>query len=507
MESVSLIFDTLFFAQISQKQFSILRIKKLDIYLIKSFVGPFVMIYFIVLFAFVLQNFWLYMDEIVGKGLGFTTIAQYLLNLAVITTPVALPLALLLTGIMTFGSLGEYFELAAIKSAGVSLVRFMRPLLFFAIIIGAISFLINNYVMPVMNLKTYSLLYDMRNKKPTLNLQEGIFNKLFEGYTIRVGSKDKNGQDFYNITIYDHNGSTGNKNVTVAEKGRLVTSRDGKYLVFELQNGWRYEEGDDRRELEQTRMHFDQWNKIFDLSKFEFKRTEEELFKNNEKMMNVGQLYTLIDSMSRKKEESFEVSRRQIGKYISILDSSKNLNVGMQKSELIRYKSSYFEQIPDSFKQQYLSYLDGHIRASKSYLFNSINEIQYNAKRSNKLAIELNDKFALAFACIVLFLIGAPLGGIIRKGGIGMPIVVGIIFFVIYFIINSTGRKLAEEEKLSSWFGVWMATLLLTPIALLVVYIARNDSKLVSKESYLRIWEKIKFFFKSLVKPLAKNKA
>ncbi len=496
----------IFFTQTDQNIISILRIKKLDLYLIKSFVGPFVMIFFVVLFAFVLQNFWLYMDEIIGKGLGFWTIAQYLLNLAVITTPIALPLALLLTGIMTFGSLGEYFELAAIKSAGISLFRFMRPLLFFAIFIGCISFLINNYITPVMNLKTYSLLFDMRKKKPTLNLQEGIFNRLFDGYSIRVGTKDKNGSDFYNIIIYDHNGSTGNKNVTVAEKGKMITSRDGKYLVFELQNGWRYEEGEDRREIEQTRMHFDHWNKIFDLSKFEFKRTEEELFKNNEKMMNVGQLYTLMDSMDLKEKESFEMSRKQIGKYISVLDTSKNLNVSTNKTKLITYKNSYFEQIPDSFKQQYLSYLDGNIRASKSYLFNSINEINFNAKRSNKLAIELNDKFALAFACIVLFLIGAPLGGIIRKGGIGMPIVVGIIFFVIYFIINSTGRKLAEEEKLSSWFGVWMATLILTPIALLVVFIARNDSKLVSKESYLRIWEKIKSFFRFIVKPLARNK-
>lgn len=461
--------------------------------MIRQFLGPFVVVYFVVLFAFVMQNFWLYMDEILGKGLGFWTIAQYLTNLAVVLTPLALPLALLLTGIMTFGALGEHFELAAIKSSGLSLTRFMRPLLYFAIFIGALSFLINNFIMPVMNLKTYSLLYDMRKKKPALNLQEGIFNKLFDGYTIRIGSKSENGRDFKDIIIYDHNGKSGNKSVTVAKKGTMVTSRDGSYLVFELHDGWRYDEGEDRRELEQTRMHFEHWNKVFDLTKLEFKRTEEELFKNNEKMLNAGQLYLMMDSMTRKKEQSYALSRRQIRKYVSVLDSTKTIIPQAQAQ--IRYDHSLLETVPDSLKYLYLSHIDGHLRASKTYLFNSVNEVTFNDKKRNKLAIEFNDKFAMAFACIVLFLIGAPLGGIIRKGGIGMPIVVGILFFVVFFIVSSTGRKLAEEEELPAWFGVWMATIFLTPVAGLVIYQARNDSALFSKETYVRLGMRIKKIF------------
>lgn len=347
--------------------------------------------------------------------------------------------------------------------------------------------------MPVMNLKTYSLLYDMRKKKPALNLQEGIFNKLFDGYTIRIGSKSENGRDFKDIIIYDHNGKSGNKSVTVAKKGTMVTSRDGSYLVFELHDGWRYDEGEDRRELEQTRMHFEHWNKVFDLTKLEFKRTEEELFKNNEKMLNAGQLYLMMDSMTRKKEQSYALSRRQIRKYVSVLDSTKTIIPQAQAQ--IRYDHSLLETVPDSLKYLYLSHIDGHLRASKTYLFNSVNEVTFNDKKRNKLAIEFNDKFAMAFACIVLFLIGAPLGGIIRKGGIGMPIVVGILFFVVFFIVSSTGRKLAEEEELPAWFGVWMATIFLTPVAGLVIYQARNDSALFSKETYVRLGMRIKKIF------------
>lgn len=472
---------------------NLFTIKKLDWYLVRQFIGPFVVVFFVVLFAFVMQNFWLYMDEILGKGLGFWTIAQYLTNLAVVLTPLALPLALLLTGIMTFGTLGEHFELAAIKSSGLSLTRFMRPLLVFAIFIGTFSFLINNFIMPVMNLKTYSLLYDMRKKKPALNLQEGIFNKLFDGYTIRVGSRAENGRDFTDIIIYDHNGRSGNNSVTVAKKGTMVTSRDGSYLVFELQDGWRYDEGEDRRELEQTRMHFERWNKVFDLTKLEFKRTEEELFKNNEKMLNAGQLYMMMDSMDRKKEQSYALSRRQIRKYISVLDSSKHISF-YPKTDL-HYQDFFLETIPDTLKYISLSHIDGHLRASKTYLFNSVNEVTFNKKKRNKLAIEFNDKFAMAFACVVLFLIGAPLGGIIRKGGIGMPIVVGILFFVVFFIVSSTGRKLADEEELPAWFGVWMATIFLTPVAGLVIYQARNDSALFTKETYVRLGMRLKKFF------------
>lgn len=433
------------------------------------------------------------MDDILGKGLGFWTVAQYLTNLAVVLTPLSLPLALLLTGIMTFGSLGEYFELAAIKSAGVPLTRFMRPLFYFAVLVGLVSFLINNYIMPVMNLKTYSLLYDMRKKKPALNIQEGVFSKMFDGYTIRIGSKSENGKDFSDVIIYDHTGKMGNRSVTKAKKGTMFTSPDGQYLVFELYDGWRYDEGEDRQELEQTRMHFDRWNKVFDLSKFEFKRTEEELFKHNEKMLNAVQLYTMMDSLDRRRLEMYALSRRQLKKYLSIFDTTMTITV--QPNPSLQYDHSFVELIPDSLKYLYLTHLDGHIRASKSYLFNSVNEVTFNEKRKNKLSIEFNDKFAMAFACIVLFLIGAPLGGIIRKGGIGMPVVVGILFFVVFFIVSSTGRKLAEEQKLPAWFGVWMATIFLTPLAGWVIYKASNDSPLMSKETYVRLWDRIKGIF------------
>lgn len=434
------------------------------------------------------------MDEILGKGLGFWVIGQYLFNLATITTPLALPLALLLTGIMTFGSLGEHFELAAIKSAGVSLSRFMRPLIVFALFISFCSFLISNYLMPVMNLKTYSLLYDMRKKKPALNLEEGIFNKLFEGYSIRIGKKDKDGIKMHDIIIYETINDNFNRTVTTAKSGTILPSENGKYLVFDLSDGWRYEEGLDPQEQQQTRMHFEKWSKVFDLSKFEFERTEEELFKNNEKMMNVGQLFTMIDSMENNKKRGFQSSKNYLQKYVSFIDTNKVLNIPKQTSEWT-YQESFLEFVPDTLYAQTLMYLNGQLRSSKSFLFNSVNEVYFNSKRQSKLSIELNGKFSMAVACLILFLIGAPLGGIIRKGGIGMPIVVGIIFFVIYFILSATGQKLAEEGKLPIWLGVWLSAIVLTPIALIIIYQAKNDSRLVSKEAYLRLWRKTKSLF------------
>lgn len=219
------------------------------------------------------------MDDILGKGLSFWIVVQYLLNFGITFTPIALPLGILLAGIMTFGTLGENFELVAIKSAGISLMRFIRPLAFVVLILSIISFLFNNYMIPAANLRSYSLLYDVSNKKPALNIKEGIFNKTFDGFSIKVGSKGKDGQTIGKIIIYDHTKTRGNKNVITAEKGKMYPSADKKMMVFELYDGWRYEETLNPQERQQTRMQFKQWQMVFDMSGMDFKRTKEELFR------------------------------------------------------------------------------------------------------------------------------------------------------------------------------------------------------------------------------------
>ncbi|MBZ0099069.1 MAG: LptF/LptG family permease, partial [Taibaiella sp.] len=277
-------------------------IKKLDILIIKSFIGPFIVTFFVTLFVLVMQFFWLYMDELLGKGLGAWMILQLLFYMSTTLVPLALPLGIVLASIMTFGNLGENFELVAIKSAGISLLRFMRPLLFFIIIISALAFVFNNNVIPYANLKALSLLYDLRNSKPAFNLRAGQFNQDIENYSIRVGEKDEDGSTIRNVIIYDHTSGMGNDKVTIAEEGQMISTPDKSYMIFRLKNGWRYEEytnKDGSENNEQVRMYFKQWDKVFDLSSFKLQRTNQDLFKNAYQMMNVKQLAHEIDSADR----------------------------------------------------------------------------------------------------------------------------------------------------------------------------------------------------------------
>ncbi|RYF90738.1 MAG: YjgP/YjgQ family permease, partial [Chitinophagaceae bacterium] len=281
-------------------------IKKLDILIIRSFIGPFVVTFFVALFVLVMQFFWLYMDELIGKGLGIWMILQLLFYMSATMVPLALPLGILLASIMTFGNMGENMELVAIKAAGISLLRFMRPLVLFIIGIGGVAFLFNNNLIPVANLKALSLLYDLRNSKPSLNIRAGQFNRDIENYAIRVGEKDADGKTIRNILIYDHTSGYGNDKVVLASEGVMFPAADKKFLIFRLMNGWRYEEGNTRNgtyKATQTRMHFKKWDKVFDLSSFKLNRTNEDLFKGAYQMMNIRQLNQAIDSNGRSQKK------------------------------------------------------------------------------------------------------------------------------------------------------------------------------------------------------------
>lgn len=451
----------------------------------------------VILFAIVMQQLWVYMDDIMGKGLSNTIILQYLLNSSVISIPIALPLALLLTGIMTFGSLGENFELAAIKSAGISLNRFMRPMTIFSIVMCGFSFYTNNFIVPSMNLKTLSLLYDIRQQKPTMTLKEGLFNNSFENYIIKIDKKSDDGRILKNIILYDHTSGLGNKNVVVADSGHVYTTEDNNYIVFELYKGWRYEESGDLNDLQFNRMYFENWNKIFDMSHLKFERTDEDLFKNNEKMMNVFQINDRIDSMEIRKNLEIDKALRLNKKYLSISDSLfYDYYKSAQIAPLKSYDGYLINTVDSTQKNQVLTFLDIQIKASKSILFNINNEHIFQKKKLIKLKIERNQKYTFAIACVIFMLIGAPMGGIIRKGGIGMPIVVGLVFFVVYFILTSTGKNLAEQEKISVFNGTWMSTLILVPFAVFILIQANRDSTLVNKDTYIKLWDKIKNLFR-----------
>ncbi len=474
------------------------RLKKLDLLILRSFMGPFVITFFIVLFTFTMQFYWLYMDELIGKGLGALMIGQLMVLMSATLFPIALPLGILLASIMTFGSLGENFELVAIKSSGISLFRFMRPLMVFIGLISVLAFLFNNYVIPVANLKSYSLLYDMRNQKPAMNITPGIFNKDIDGYSIRVGTKGKDGQSISDIIIYDHSGRKGNNNVVFAEKGRMFPSADNRYLIFELEHGWRYEEEHEEDKANQTRMHFGKWYKVFDLSKFAFTRTKEELFKNNQEMMNVVQLKQKIDSIDIQIHDSKADIERYVHPYFSVFSHSKRdsaLRMALVADSLpsFAYQQSFLERITDTaLVKKTVNITETNLRNLERLIAVVKNDNAIKEENRVKFDISWHKKFTLSFACMLLFLIGAPLGAIIRKGGLGMPVIIAIVFFVIYFIISSTGEKLAQQRAVDPWYGMWIATMVLLPMAFIIMLIARNDASVLNKDWYLKLFELVK---------------
>ncbi len=451
-----------------------------------------------------MQFFWLYMDELIGKGLGIWMIVQLLFYMSTTMVPLALPLGILLASIMTFGAMGENFELVAIKSAGISLLRFMRPLLFFIMFIGGLAFLFNNNVIPFANLKALSLLYDLRNSKPTFNIRAGQFNKDIDGFSIRVGEKDKDGKTIRNIIIYDHTSGLGNDRVVIAKQGEMIPSADKHYLIFRLRDGWRYEESvntkDGVNSYQQYRMYFKKWDKVFDLSSFKLTRTSEDLFKDAYQMMDVVQLNERIDSFGRYEKNLAKNLGIYLSPNIEAMGNDSQMTMLTKRiiaaKRTLTYKSSFLDNIPDSLKGRVVASSINTVRNSKGMIDISSNDKSLHHENFLQFNVEWHRKFTLSFACVLLFLIGAPLGAIIRKGGLGMPMVIAVAFFVVFHIMSITGEKLAKTGSLPAWLGMWMATGMLLPIAFILINQARNDSQIFSKEWYMRLWTKSISVFK-----------
>jgi len=473
-------------------------IKKLDFLIVRSFTGPFIVTFFVALFVLVMQFFWLYMDELIGKGVNAWTILQLLIFMSTTLVPLALPLSILLASIMTFGNMGENFELVAIKSSGISFLRFMSPLLVFIIFISGLAFVFSNNVIPVANLKAFSLLYDVRNAKPTMNIKEDKFSSDIPGFSIRVGHKDPDGNTIRDIIIYDHSDNLGNNKIILAKEGEMTSSPDKQSLVFKLRDGWRYEEGYTRgvNDFTQTRMHFDKWDKVFDLTALRFTRTNEDLFKTSNQMLNVSQLSEQMDSIKRTVKKSIGSVNSYLAPYILFNNKSKEsdqLLAGIKNNKiaLIKYDTSFLQHIPDSNRSAALTTALNNVRNFKGSMDITSYDKKLQLDNYLKLDVEWHRKYALSFACILLFLIGAPLGAIIRKGGLGMPLVIAVIFFMVFHILNITGEKLVKSETVIPWIGMWLSTIIMLPLAAWLVTSARNDSQIFTKEWYVRMWRLI----------------
>ena len=452
--------------------------KRLHIFLIKSFLGPFITAFFIAIFLLLMQFLWKYIDDLVGKGLEFTQIAELLFYASARFVPVALPIAMLLSSVMIFGKLGENYELVALKSSGISLLRILFPLTIFVIIIAYGSFLFSNYVMPIANLKNGSMLYDIQKKKPALNIKEGIFYKDIEGFSIKVAEKDSDGKTLKDIIIYDHTAKNGNDKVIISESGIMQLTKDEKYLELILYNGHSYIDiTESKRKNPYRTTHFKENLIRFNLSSFSTINNSEALYKGHYAMLSNQQLATAIDSLTNKYEE------REITFTKNITDK---YTANSEADNLIAIKP--FSKI----KQQYDIAIN-KLQTLKSITKSNKDDLEYRKIIITKHNIEWHRKISLAIACLLLFLVGAPLGAIIRKGGFGLPVLFSVFFFLIYHVLSMIGEKSVKDLSMKAYEGMWIANMVFSLIALFLIYKAKNDVQLFDFSPLLK---RINQFFK-----------
>ena len=464
--------------------------KKLDILILKAFIGPFLAALTISTFVLTMQFFWLYIDDLVGKGLDFLTIMQLIGLVSVSTFTTALPLALLFSSIMTFGNLGESFELIAIKAAGIPLIRFMRPLFMFTIFLSGVAFLFANNIIPVTQMKLTSLKYEIIVSKPALDIKEGVFYDKIDGYVIKLGKKEANDSVIRNIVIFEKKFNL-QDNMIIAESGVMRVSKDKKFLEFILYNGWRYQERGlkNTTNTEFSRLNFKEYKKVFNLKSFQMNKDNDNIY--DPKMLSVRQLGSAIDSLTNNDSVYIKKMNAEVAPYLRFMNyrDSTKLFAGLPKLKTVKKIN---EIIPDS--------VSSIIAEAISYQFQSVLNNLTTIKdtyRENKAssafhAIEWHRKFTLSFACIVLFLIGAPLGSIIRKGGFGTPFVLAIVFFVVFFLLNNFGEKFAKSGEWTVYKGMWFSSAILIPIGFFLTYKAMRDSQLFNQEFYYRLLQPIK---------------
>lgn len=478
--------------------------KKLHIFMLKSFIGPFVATFFISMFVLIMQFLWRMIDDLVGKGLDFSVIAELLFYVAITLVPMALPLAILLSSIMTFGSLGEHYELIALKSAGISLYRIMKPLIFLIVLLTVLAFVFSNNVMPVANLKMYSFLYDIRRQKPEMSFKEGIFTNDLEGYSIKIDRIDKSSGMMYNMLIYTHKEGTGNYEVTKADSGMMISDLDRNVMRLVLFNGHTYtDEGmrdaKSRKTFPFRKLQFDRQMVTIDLPGTDLKRTDENSFRSASAMMNLKQLADTIDSARK------SLNQRKAGdaKRLLATNFQKSKNTNPRQDSVLVEKSRGIFSDPDSLyrsmdveeQRQAMDYAVQYAREVKQ---KSQDDMFYYVGRQEgiiKNQLEWNRKFSLSFACFIFFFIGAPLGAIIRKGGLGMPVVVSVLLFIIYYIIDMMGVRSAKEAVISPEMGAWVSAFILLPLGAILTYKSVTDSEMMNTDAYKAFFGKVRIFF------------
>ena len=609
--------------------------KKIDKLIIGSFLGPFFLTFFVVIFILLSQFMLKYLDEIVGKDLDTTVIMQLIFYFSVFMTPDAFPLAVLLSSLMTFGNLGEHFELTALKGAGISLIRVMIPIFAFTILLSGTAYYSNNYIVPKANLKAFSLLYDVKQMKPSMELKEGAFYNGLEGYSIKVGEKHPDGKTLKDLIIYDHTPGQGNKHITLADSGQMYNILNDRYLVLELFNGNTYveEKASRKNYLAQQqpdpliRNEFEAQKIVFSLASFDLKRTKEELFSSNRLMKNATQLKMDVDSMKMEfydkteevKEHSFKFFNYHLQDIVSVYKARSLEREARKREEEEKFEEGEIEKYESKYKKEAEKLKSKTISLEKSYDTSSVSpaskteekilkkpdrrEIELAKKRRamnkkkmatsltrnnnetkrksdfakkknilekseiekedtvivkptfeenmliidslmrrpsivkmafnkslshvryvknnmmmrngqlDKLQIEINKfqlerykKLSKAITILIMFFIGAPLGAIIKRGGLGVPVLISLSFFILFYVISMMCEKWTRADIMGPFLAAWMANIILFPVGLFFMKQAKNDARLFETDFYSVVFLRIKAYFFSLKSKFKKNK-
>lgn len=462
--------------------------KKIDKLIFKAFFGPFVLTFFVVVFILLIQYLIKYFPDLVGKGLTYNVYFELLLYFSINVTPNALPLALLISSLMAYGNLGEHFELTAIKSAGISLIRTFLPIFLFAIILCFVAFYINNTIVPKANLKAFSLLYDIRQKKPTFDFKEGAFYNGLPGYSIKVNKKFKDGKTMKDIMIYNHSAGRGNIEIVTADSGQMYMLNNDRYLVMELYNGQSVSEVVENAKPTAQQFARNQFSKskiVFSMESFSMQRTQEELFASHKIMRNVDELKHDFDSLRVQVDTLTNATFQSVKPFYSY-----NFKVDTLENKEVKLKSSFYSDTNNVLNV--LRYATNSARSIKSYMASQNDRVKYLIKDANSYEIEWYKKYTMSFACLIMFLIGAPLGAIIKKGGLGVPILVSIIFFIIYYVFALVAEKWAKEGLFDIAISMWFTNLVFFPIGLFFLRQARNDSRILETDYFAVLWDNIK---------------
>ncbi len=474
-----------------------LRIKKLDIFIVKSFFMLFIGTFFICLFIFMMQFLWRYVDELVGKGLEMSVMAQFFFYSALTLVPVSLPLAVLLASLITFGNFGERYELLAMKAAGISLLKIMRPLAFFVCGLVGVSFYFQNVVGPIAQAKLGTLILSMKQKSPELDIPEGVFYSEIKDYNLKVAKKNRKTGMLYDVLIYNMKDGFENAHIIYADSGRMEMTADKQHLWLHLYSGDLFEnlkaQSMKSQNVPYRRESFREKHTLIEFDS-DFNMADESIMSNQSSAKNMTMLQASIDSM--------KVLGDSIGRqyYREVAEGNFRPSYGLSKEDTVKIENANIQEYNvDSLyaaasltqKQKVLSSATSRAENVSSDLSFKKFTMENNDYSIRKHKTEWHKKITISLSCLLFFFIGAPLGGIIRKGGLGMPVIVSVLVFIIYYIIDNTGYKMARDGKWIVWMGMWTSSAVLAPLGIFLTYKSNKDSVVLNADAYINWFKKI----------------